>query len=227
MPSRHIEMALSEGFNHDRRFFALSAAEERMLTFQPNTLEICPHLVERFYTLTSRRIISQIRPLRPTASYPWSGVFRRRCRSRVECYLGRSDFNTTLWFDACSSCTLRNSSALKRRQVQIRWMPHTVALWLVSSASTTIDCMATCSSQSRSLVVDRTISSSADSTHQLCSFDAFEALQSSVLFPEKGTLCSHSVHTRSSFEQHRANTVSRAQQPRDTMKSKLSHTFPL
>lgn len=70
-------------------------------------------------------------------------------------------------------------------------MPHTVALWLVSLASTTIDCMATCSSQSGSLVVDRTVASSADFTHQLRAFDAFEALQSSVAGPENKASYSH------------------------------------
>jgi hypothetical protein len=136
-------------------------------------------------------------------------------------------FNTTLWFDNGSSHTLQFSSALERRSFQARWTLHTIALRLVSSASTPIDCMATCSSQSRSFVVDRTVSSPANFAHQLSMFDAFEALQRSEPARETLMSCSHSFHIQSSFERRQSSNVSLVQQTRHAKKSNLSHTFPL
>ena len=50
--------------------------------------------------------------------------------------------------------------------------------------------MATCSSEGRALVMDRTVSSSANFAHQLGSFDAFEALNRSAS-PSKIAIVTH------------------------------------
>jgi hypothetical protein len=78
------------------------------------------------------------------------------------------------------------------------------------SASTTVDCVATCSSQSRSLVVDRTISSSTNFAHQLSAFDAFGTLDWSVMSQQASELLTLSPHSKQSRTTPNYKSISQA-----------------